>query len=330
MENKSHAFMTGLFTIALAIGVVLAALYLNRDNQVRVPYVLSTTQSVAGLNPQAAVRYRGMDVGKVESITFDPSKPGVINVRIGVVPSTPVTTATFAELGMQGVTGLAFVQLNQPDGVEAKPLPTSEAKPAQLPLRASLLDRLSVSGEAMFTKAGESMERFNRLLGDENQKAFSGTLAGAQATMGKFDKVAEGFAPLGAAYTQVASDARRAIATSDKALADMGKLAREMSAKLEAVDRITKSVDGVDKSIAGIDASVKEVGDMATAIRQDTLPRMNALAGEVGAGVRGVTSAAEKLSDEPHAVLHGPSPSKPGPGEPGFVVPSRASEAPAK
>jgi phospholipid/cholesterol/gamma-HCH transport system substrate-binding protein len=333
MENKSHAFITGLFTIALSIAVVLTALYLNRDNQVRVPYLLSTTQSVAGLNPQAAVRYRGMDVGKVESITFHPDKPGVINVRIGVVPSTPITTDTFAELGMQGVTGLAFVQLNQPEGTQAKRLDTSEQKPAELPLRASLFDRLSVSGESMFTKAGESMERVNRLLGDDNQKAIAGTLTGMQAMVGKVDRLADGFAPLGPAYTQVASDARRAIATSDKAIADMGKLAREVTTKLEAIDRITKSVAGVEQSMAEISVAVKDVGDTATAVRVDTLPRVNVLAGEVGAGVRNVSGAAEKLAEEPNAVLYGTSPPKPGPGEAGFSAPAagaRAAEAPKR
>ena len=86
MENRSHALLAGIFTVLLTIGIVAAAMWLNRDTQERVLYVLATSGTVAGLNPQAAVRYRGMEVGKVEAIEFDRDNPGQILVRIGVLP----------------------------------------------------------------------------------------------------------------------------------------------------------------------------------------------------------------------------------------------------
>ena len=53
--------------------------------------MLTTSGSIAGLNVQAAVKYRGMEVGKVEAIEFDTVKPGQILVRVGILPSTPIT-----------------------------------------------------------------------------------------------------------------------------------------------------------------------------------------------------------------------------------------------
>jgi phospholipid/cholesterol/gamma-HCH transport system substrate-binding protein len=74
MENRSHAFMTGFFTIALLIGGVLFGIWFNRDRVNTSPYLIATTlQPMPGLNPQAAVRYRGLEVGKVDDIDFDPS-----------------------------------------------------------------------------------------------------------------------------------------------------------------------------------------------------------------------------------------------------------------
>ena len=61
MENKAHAMIAGLFTIAMLAIAVLAAIWFNRDREVRVPYQIATRLSVPGLNPQAAVRYRGLD-----------------------------------------------------------------------------------------------------------------------------------------------------------------------------------------------------------------------------------------------------------------------------
>ena len=64
MENKSHAFIAGIFTVILTVAVMVAASWLNRDTTLRTPYVLTTSGSIAGLNVQAAVKYRGMEVAR--------------------------------------------------------------------------------------------------------------------------------------------------------------------------------------------------------------------------------------------------------------------------
>ena len=38
MENRSHALMTGIFTIALLVATVLIGLWFNRDKTELVPY----------------------------------------------------------------------------------------------------------------------------------------------------------------------------------------------------------------------------------------------------------------------------------------------------
>ena len=78
MENRSYALMTGVFTIALVIAAVLAGLWFNRDRTELVPYEIVTTQSIPGLNPQATVRYRGLEIGRVDEIVFDPRVTGQI------------------------------------------------------------------------------------------------------------------------------------------------------------------------------------------------------------------------------------------------------------
>jgi len=66
----------------------------------------ASLRSVPGLNPQAVVRYRGLDIGRVEAISFDPKVPGQILIHIGIRPDTPITKSTYATLGTQGVTGV--------------------------------------------------------------------------------------------------------------------------------------------------------------------------------------------------------------------------------
>ena len=97
MENKSHAFWAGLFTIVLLLAIAAAAFLFNVDRSVRVPYDLIARTNVTGLFTDAAVRYRGLDVGKVQSIKFDRSHPGQILIRILVDTHAPITHSTFGE-----------------------------------------------------------------------------------------------------------------------------------------------------------------------------------------------------------------------------------------
>lgn len=318
MENRSHALIAGIFTVLLTLAIIATAMWLNRDTVDRKPYTLVTNGSVAGLNPQAAVRYRGMEVGKVEAIEFDQAKPGQILVRIGVLPSTPVTTATFAELGMQGLTGLAFVQLDaDTKATDVKPLPPA----ARLEIRPSFFDRLSVSGEQLISKADAAVTQVNKLLDDNKQRLLTDTLQNLQTASSKIGQLADEVQPAAKNVAALANDGRRTLKGADDTIATVGKLASNADRKLEAVDRIAKSVE--------------QVGQASTAVETVTLPRLNGFLDDAGRGARTIDRAVDKLGEEPTAVLFGPQPGVPGPGEPGFVAPrpavtGTAASAPAK
>jgi phospholipid/cholesterol/gamma-HCH transport system substrate-binding protein len=307
MENRSHALIAGIFTVLLTLGIIAAATWLNRDTAERISYTLVTNGSVAGLNPQAAVRYRGMEVGKVEAIEFDQAKPGQILVKIGVLPTTPVTTATYAELGMQGLTGLAFIQLDaDPDAKDVKPLATT----ARLAIRPSLFDRLSASGEGFMVKASAAVTQVNKLLDDDKQRLLTDTLGALRGAAGKVDQLADEVQPAARNIAALANDGRKTLKGADQTVAAIGKLAQDANGKLEAVDRIASSAE--------------QVGQASQVVEVTTVPRVNSLMDDAGRGARTFDRAFDKLSDEPTSLLFAPQPGQPGPGEPGFVAPKAA------
>src|SRR3990170_3256259 len=172
MENKAHALAAGLFALLLGAALVAAAFWFGKDDMQYVPFLVTTTASVAGLKAEAPVRYRGVEVGRVQSIRVDPGIAGHIRIRIGVIEGTPITRSTYARLGYQGVTGLAYVALD--DSGESKELLTSASrKPAEIPLRRSIMD----TGEDLMTAFGEIATRVKTLLDDDNQKAVRRALA---------------------------------------------------------------------------------------------------------------------------------------------------------
>jgi phospholipid/cholesterol/gamma-HCH transport system substrate-binding protein len=303
MENKSHALMAGIFTIVLLAGAILVALWLNRDREERVPYQIATKLSVPGLNPQAAVRYRGLDVGRVDEIGFDPQTPGQIVIRLSVKPDTPVTRSTFAMLGYQGVTGIAYVQLDD-DGKNPERVSTSAAQVARIDLRPSLLDNLQTKGLAIMDQAEELTRRFNALLGEDNQKALLGTFDNVGRAAAALEAIPKQLEPTLAKLPALATEAQRSMHS-------IGRLSNEYSA-------LAGRLSGPEGPFTKISNSADSVATAADRIERDFLP----LADDARASLRVLNRTLESLNDRPQSILFGARPLAPGPGENGFTEPS--------
>src|SRR5215217_1183283 len=99
MENKAHALVAGIFVVVVTVLLVVLAAWLARDTGQRDIYEISSRESVTGLQPQAPVRMRGLDVGRVAAIGFDPKAQGNVLIRLEIDHDAPVTSDTFATLG---------------------------------------------------------------------------------------------------------------------------------------------------------------------------------------------------------------------------------------
>ena len=327
MENKSHAFVAGIFTVLLTAAVVLTAMWLNRDTQERTPYVLTTSGSIAGLNVQAAVKYRGMEVGKVEAIEFDDKKPGQILVKVGILPTTPVTNATFAELGLQGLTGLAFIQLDADEKIkDVKKLESKASDPLRIAIRPSMFDRFSISGEDMIVKAATAMTQINKLLDDSNQAILKQTLVNLQDATQKIGQLTDEVQPAAKSITALAGDGRRTLSNADGMLGNISKLAVDINKKLDAVDGLAKSAAQIGQSAVQISQGVERVTQTVTSVEAQTIPRVNTLMEDAARSLRTMDKVSEKIGDEPASLLFGAPPSAPGPGEAGFAAPAGAAK----
>jgi phospholipid/cholesterol/gamma-HCH transport system substrate-binding protein len=113
METDKRYFAAGLFIIVLAVGIALAFVWLagtERRDDVR--YHVRFTESVSGLALGESVKYHGVDVGNVKSMSLDPADPRMVLVNVSIRKDAPVKTDTRATLKLKGVTGTMFIELN--------------------------------------------------------------------------------------------------------------------------------------------------------------------------------------------------------------------------
>jgi phospholipid/cholesterol/gamma-HCH transport system substrate-binding protein len=315
MENKSHAFWAGLFTLVLLAAIATAAFLFNVDRAVRVPYDLIARTNVTGLYTDAAVRYRGLDVGKVQSIKFDRAHPGQILIRILVDTHAPITHSTFGSLGFQGVTGIAFIQLDD-TGRDPSPLASSPKQVAQLPMHPGLLDQLQQRGDVLLRKLEKVADDVDNLLSPEMVDQLQGTAASIQ-------KAADGVAAL----------TQQMVPVAGKLPATVDKLDRTLASTNQLITSLNRADGPFETNLNKVGTAAQQAGDALTSMNgslqelsarvgYDTLPRVNSLADDVRSAARSVDRAADTFSTSPRSVLFGAPAAAPGPGEAGFTWPA--------
>ncbi|MET4578023.1 MlaD family protein [Ottowia thiooxydans] len=326
MENKSHALAAGVFVLVVAALLVGLGMWLMRDVTNTDVYEMTTSEAVSGLQPQAAVRFKGVAIGKVTDISFDSAVRGNVLVRIAINHDTPVTKSTFATLAYQGVTGLSYVQLD--DTGESSEPPTSEnGEPPRIPLKPSLLGQLQDSAALLVSKFDQTVERINQVLGPENQAALNTALneVGAAAKSinqlaANTDKTIE--AQLGRGNNNIPA----LITQATSSLKTMQDAATKTGEAMGNVTAVTKELKPGLDMLTAPGGVLDRLSESASTVSGTTLPRIQGLTDDVSRTIRRLDRVANSLNDNPQSLLYGNGAIPPGPGEPGFSAPAGSSQ----
>jgi phospholipid/cholesterol/gamma-HCH transport system substrate-binding protein len=114
MARKTSTLMVGLFTIMGVIMAVIAIIwvgatkYFEKGNR----YVTYFDESVTGLQKDSNVKYRGVEVGRVEDIRVAPDNR-LIAVIMKINLKEDLTQNTVSQLKVAGITGIVFVELDR-------------------------------------------------------------------------------------------------------------------------------------------------------------------------------------------------------------------------
>ncbi len=306
MENRAYPLFVGLFTLVLGGALVICLWWFSGGAQDTTRYLIISPGSVSGLNPQAAVRYRGVRVGKVIDVDLRDTREVYIQVRVD--SDIPVTQATRARIGVQGLTGQGFIMLDD-DGSNASPprrLPGSGIPVIAMAEGAAGLGAAE-GAQALIGRLQRTTERIDRLLSDENITRLDQTLQHLAASSANLDKALAQSAAL-------AEDMRR-FASPDNAarLSETLDSVRVMSGKLSpAVDEFRAAVARVNAAGTRID---KLGGDVQASLTADTLPRVNQLLLELQTNTQQLSRVLDEVERSPQLLLLGKQQQAPGPGE---------------
>ena len=312
MESRAYALITGLFVLGVAACIAVWAQWLSKTPISRTDYRIVATVPVTGLNPEAQVRYRGLSVGRVTAIGLDAKDSRRILVDIEVDTGIPITKGTYAQLGMEGITGIAYVQLL--DEYKDMALAGKAASGlVEMPLKPAFLDVLADGAEGAIKDAREVMANLNDLMRPENRKRISATLASLERITSNLEVTAQRLPSTLARVDSWLSEENRRLATG--ILEGVNETAKDLPQLTRETQLLVKDARDMAGKVGRLS---DEAASAAVALREETLPRINSLAESVERDSQRFGRLSLQLDREPQSVIFGRKPGRPGPGEPGF------------
>ncbi len=311
MEPKVNYTLVGLFVVRLGAAILIVVLWLGksgyRGRYER--YYAYTRDSVSGLSVNAAVKYRGVEVGRVKEIILNPDNPEQVRLTLDIAQGTPIKDDTVALLDMQGLTGLATVNLTG----GSRNSPPLKSQPGQeypvIKTGPSFLVRLDQAGTRLITNLTSITEDLRHVMDDQNQAAL-------RQILGDLAKVTESLA------------ARRdrlneGITSASHAMENMAQITDKMNEQLPAL------IKSLDSSAGGLQEMSKEVtrtsatmnGFLNQAQPQieqftgQTLVQAGNLVGELRQLTATIQKVASQLEREPNSLIFGRVAPRKGPGE---------------
>ena len=309
MESRSYALLTGLFTILLGIALAATFVWFRGDTKSYSDYLVVSKFPVNGLNRQAAVRFRGVEIGKVDDISLDSQDSKNILIRVVLDNSVPITRGTFAQLGYQGLTGIAYIVLDD-DGSNPGPLQDPAGGRARIEVRGNVFDDLAQFSKALLQQTADLLDRLNKIASDSNQSRIENTLA-------NFEKASAQLEPALRAIPEVTERAKKFLGEDNQQ-----SLRRALANIEQASNSVTPVVEDSRKVLANMrqlsDRLDKLSTEISSEITDSTLPKVNQLVEQLGQDTQDFHRLMLQIEREPQSLVFGRQRPQPGPGEPGF------------
>jgi len=214
MEREANYAAVGAFVVLVVIMAVLFVYWYSdsREHRDYKRYEVYFEGSVSGLERGAQVRYLGVDVGRVYSMRIDPRDSSRVQVLVDVDSTAPVSSKTVAELSLQGVTGLLYIDLLAHGDPKRRMDPVPSEQYPVIDSVQSNFDLFLASLPDVVGRAGDLIDRASKVLSNENIAALSATMKNIEKSSNSLPKTLEDASVVVAELKTAIADVRAAAA----------------------------------------------------------------------------------------------------------------------
>jgi len=315
MDTKVNPAVVGAFVLALAFVGIGVLLWLGSGQFSRKAYdtyLAFFSDSVSGLNVRSSVKVRGVEVGAVQAIALDPSDPARVRVVLSIEKGTPVKEDTYATLGVQGLTGIAYVELE--GGTRASP--PLQAKPGEaLPVirtRPSLFSRLDLAATSLVGDLDRVTTRLNEMLDPGTREAF-------QSLVSDLSRVTRTLARRSDEIDASVVATSRLLENLAHASAALPRLIERIGRSADAVEHMGSEVSragvAAQAALDGARGTIEQASSGLSQARTEVLPEVERLLVDLRETNASLGRVTAELERDPSMLVLGRAQPAPGPGE---------------
>jgi phospholipid/cholesterol/gamma-HCH transport system substrate-binding protein len=305
MEREANYVAVGAFVLlVLAMGALFVYWYSDaRDQRSFKRYEIYFDGSVSGLAVGGQVRYLGVDVGRVVRIRLDQRAADRVQVIVDIDATAPISDRTLAQLSLQGVTGLLFIDLFQerPGALPERLMEpvSSEHYPVIRSVRSNF--DLFLSGlPQVAAQINELATRGNKLLGNDNLAAVKRLLDNLNRAGDKLPQEADQIAQLIAELRAATAASRNAVDQINTAMTTAGPDLVATLARLRVV------ADHLASASEQLDGLLTDDRGALHGFVQQSLPQIEALLRESREAAREFGQLSKSLREDPAQLLYQP------------------------
>lgn len=295
MESKVNYTIVGLFVVVLTTAMLSFAYWLTRSHGVQdvTTYYVHLSESVAGLNVDAAVKYRGVDVGTVSAMGINPDNSEEVRLELKIDEGTRIKTDTAAMISYYGITGLAYVELMGSDK-DAPLLNAEDGLIPVIPSAPSTFQRIDEVLSLLGEKSAQSLDNINRLLSDKNLKNFETLLIETKG---------------------LAGDLREQLGSIHE-LIETGVLME--TGIIEAARKVSEASTSIRQMSESIEKNSSTLGQEASTGMRNSFQSLNQLLNDLDVLTATLQATIDEIRASPADVLFKRTQPLPGPGEEGY------------
>lgn len=312
METEGRYTLVGALALLVVALMTIAIAWLTgaADTIAYQTYTIYfRQQSLDGLAVGSPVKMRGIKVGVVDGYRFSSKEDEAVAVSARVDEGVPVHAGAVAFIKRNLVTGIAAVEIA--NGPSEAPLLSRPPEGERYPVIAegsSDIDKVATAVSRLAVSGAQVLEKMNTLLSDDNQRAFSETLANLNALSGHLAANRQTLTEAVQSIRAASDEFRRAGASIDQAAnrAD-GTLASVGQNADAALKQAAVAMEQLQRDAGLISRQVQQLSESGTL-------QLNNVGRDVRAGADVLTTAGQRLSN-PRSILFGPAKGQLGPGE---------------
>ena len=300
MFKGDRNFAVGLFvSLAMAFLITFVIWLTGRTGAEELTrYSLMFHKDVSGLTVGGPVKFMGMNIGSVVKMSLEREEGIKVRVDIDVLESTHVDSGTYASLALQGITGVAVVNLATEPG-EHPPL---EILPGNdypvIPVRIVGFSALMASAPEIMGKLNNLLTQANEILGEENQNAISGTLENIENLTDSLAQERQTIAAIPGNLNQTISDMQVTI----RQLQDM--ISQLQPGINSMIDNASKTAETLASLTNRLDTILREHEDDVGQFLEEGLAEVPALMNEAQQALRDMEKLIQELKYDSSQLIY--------------------------